>query len=604
MKKFNVKDKVMARWPGSSLWFEGTIVDLNDIEYQVRFTDEGKSEFVVKHRDVKLRTDFHARKRSKSRGRSRSRGRTGRSPGRPSKYYKEPEIVKEEVIQTPTKQLTKQLDSEPLILNTITQTPDVAPRSRVISTDHMTPRTSTPMRQSPRLSTSKDKNDIDGQVNNVKPVTETVVAAPSLGSRMCGLTCRVGSGIKAIIHAFVPAWATIKTVPLIIGMMIMPIILNESCTRKKCTVMEFPSIPRTLQYYYDPLAMGIVGAFLAVQIILYFIPLGRVVKPPNGATARCNGWIAVVLSLASLPLLMYMDYSVLVVYSKYRQLLATSLALMVLTTLVGYIRGAYIPNDAKNPTGNSGLFLPDLFSGREMAPAIKRLDVKFFSFRVTCIAWIMINVIIAVKDLQANPGQYSPTLLMACLLQIFYAADWVWFEETYFTTYEYTRTGYGLFLTLGHASMIFTLPIFTRLILNHRTELEWYYLSLIAIVNLIGYTITRAANSQKHAFRSNPSAPALAHLESLPTSAGTNLLVSGWWGRMRHPNYTGDMLVIISWALLCGFKYALPWVMVALDMFFLVGRTFEVEAACKRKYGASWESYTTRVRYRLIPRVF
>lgn len=44
----------MARWPGSSLWFEGTIVDMNDREYQIQFTDEGQSEYVIKHKDVKV----------------------------------------------------------------------------------------------------------------------------------------------------------------------------------------------------------------------------------------------------------------------------------------------------------------------------------------------------------------------------------------------------------------------------------------------------------------------------------------------------------------------------------------------------------------------
>ena len=43
-----------------------------------------------------------------------------------------------------------------------------------------------------------------------------------------------------------------------------------------------------------------------------------------------------------------------------------------------------------------------------------------------------------------------------------------------------------------------------------RTELEWYYLSGIAAVNLLGYIMYRGANSMKHAFRTNPSSPALA----------------------------------------------------------------------------------------------
>lgn len=54
MAKFKVNENVMARWPGSNLWFEASIVDFNDIEYQVMFKDDAKSEYVLKYRDVKV----------------------------------------------------------------------------------------------------------------------------------------------------------------------------------------------------------------------------------------------------------------------------------------------------------------------------------------------------------------------------------------------------------------------------------------------------------------------------------------------------------------------------------------------------------------------
>lgn len=53
-----------------------------------------------------------------------------------------------------------------------------------------------------------------------------------------------------------------------------------------------------------------------------------------------------------------------------------------------------------------------------------------------------------------------------------------------------------------------------------------------------------------------------------------------------------------------GFTNALPWLLVAMDVLFLVARTYEVEAACSKKYGAAWDSYTKRVKSRLIPKVF
>lgn len=41
-------------------------------------------------------------------------------------------------------------------------------------------------------------------------------------------------------------------------------------------------------------------------------------------------------------------------------------------------------------------------------------------------------------------------------------------------------------------------------------------------------------------------------LETIPTSRGKKILVSGWWGWVRHPNYLGDIIMHWSWASTCG----------------------------------------------------
>ena len=43
-------------------------------------------------------------------------------------------------------------------------------------------------------------------------------------------------------------------------------------------------------------------------------------------------------------------------------------------------------------------------------------------------------------------------------------------------------------------------------------------------------------------------------LETLPTAGGKKLLISGWWGLVRHPNYLGEILIQWSWVLPAG-KY-------------------------------------------------
>lgn len=41
-------------------------------------------------------------------------------------------------------------------------------------------------------------------------------------------------------------------------------------------------------------------------------------------------------------------------------------------------------------------------------------------------------------------------------------------------------------------------------------------------------------------------------LKTIPTATGKSLLVSGWWGVVRHPNYLGDLIMALAWSLPCG----------------------------------------------------
>jgi protein-S-isoprenylcysteine O-methyltransferase Ste14 len=43
-----------------------------------------------------------------------------------------------------------------------------------------------------------------------------------------------------------------------------------------------------------------------------------------------------------------------------------------------------------------------------------------------------------------------------------------------------------------------------------------------------------------------------AALESIPAAGGQRVLVGGWWGVCRHPNYLGDLIMALAWTLPCG----------------------------------------------------
>lgn len=47
-------------------------------------------------------------------------------------------------------------------------------------------------------------------------------------------------------------------------------------------------------------------------------------------------------------------------------------------------------------------------------------------------------------------------------------------------------------------------------------------------------------------------------LQTMPTESGKRLLISGWWGMCRHPNYLGDLLISLSYSLCTG-RHSIDW---------------------------------------------
>ena len=81
----------------------------------------------------------------------------------------------------------------------------------------------------------------------------------------------------------------------------------------------------------------------------------------------------------------------------------------------------------------------------------------------------------------------------------------------------------------------------------------WFYTFAFAF-GVLGYYIFRASNGLKDNFRSHfkTHPERFAGLETMPTKRGTRLITGGWWGVARKINYTADLMMALSWSLLCG----------------------------------------------------
>jgi Delta14-sterol reductase len=115
-------------------------------------------------------------------------------------------------------------------------------------------------------------------------------------------------------------------------------------------------------------------------------------------------------------------------------------------------------------------------------------------------------------------------------------------------------------------------------------------------------------------------------LETLPTARGKKLLVSGWWGLVRHPNYLGDIICQIAIGLsagtkdeykflfskvlfvrvffVAGFGHFFPWAVPVLSILCLLHRVSRDNSRCQSKYGDAWSRYCDKVKHRVLPKIY
>ncbi|XP_047373175.1 delta(14)-sterol reductase TM7SF2 isoform X2 [Sciurus carolinensis] len=274
-------------------------------------------------------------------------------------------------------------------------------------------------------------------------------------------------------------------------------------------------------------------------------------------------------------------------------------------SLLLYMKAQVAPASALAPGGNSGNLIYDFFLGRELNPRICSFDFKYFcELRPGLIGWVFINLALLVQEAELRG---SPSLAMWLVngFQLLYVGDALWHEEAVLTTMDIMHDGFGFMLAFGDLAWVpFTYSLQAQFLLYHPQPLGLPMAAVICLISAIGYYIFRGANSQKNTFRKNPSDPSVAGLETIPTATGRQLLVSGWWGMVRHPNYLGDLIMALAWSLPCGVSHLLPYFYVLYFTALLVHREARDERQCLQKYGRAWHEYCRRVPYRILPYIY
>ncbi|KAF4228625.1 hypothetical protein CNMCM6457_006832 [Aspergillus fumigatiaffinis] len=295
--------------------------------------------------------------------------------------------------------------------------------------------------------------------------------------------------------------------------------------------------------------------------------------------------------------------------------------------------------------GATGNPIYDFFIGRELNP---RVTLPFFGevdIKTWCevcpglTGWILLDLAFVAKQYR-NYGYVSDSIVFTTAVQAYYVLSSQYNESNILTMMDITTDGMGVMLSFGDLVWVpFLYSTQCRYLSAYPVHLGWPRIAAVSAVFALGIYIFKAANNQKHAFRTQPDNPAVANLSYIQTKRGTRLLTAGWWGASRHINYFGDWLRALPFSLptgLAGYmvlpagsvladaSQAVPmldgrvavqgpaagWGMIFTYFYvlyfgiLLIHRERRDDAMCAKKYGEDWKEYKKIVRWRILPWVY
>ncbi|XP_008983595.1 delta(14)-sterol reductase LBR isoform X4 [Callithrix jacchus] len=571
-RKFADGEVVRGRWPGSSLYYEVEILshDSTSQLYTVKYKDG--TELELKENDIKPLTSFRQRKSgstssspSRRRG-NRSRSRS-RSPGRrPPKDARRSASASH---QADIKEARREVEVKltPLVLK-----PFGNSISRYNGEPEHIERNDVPHKNTQEKFNLLQESSYISTQYSLRPRREEIrlKEMDSKEEKFVTKELAVRTFEVTPIRAKDLEFGGVPGVLLIMfGLPVFLFLLLLMCKQKDPSLLNFPPPLPALYELWETRVFGVCLLWFLIQALFYLLPIGKVVEGTplidgRRLKYRLNGFYAFILTSAIIGTCLFQGVEFHYVYRHFLQFTLAATVFCVVLSVYLYMRSLKVPRKDLSPA-SSGNAVYDFFIGRELNPRIGTFDLKYFC--------------------ELRPGLIG------------------W--EAVLTTMDIIHDGFGFMLAFGDLVWVpFIYSFQAFYLVSHPNEVSWPMASLMIVLKLCGYVIFRGANSQKNAFRKNPSDPKLAHLKTIHTSTGKNLLVSGWWGFVRHPNYLGDLIMALAWSLPCGFNHILPYFYVVYFTMLLVHREARDEYQCKKKYGVAWEKYCQRVPYRIFPYIY
>eukprot|EP00796_Vickermania_ingenoplastis_P001557 gene1557-941_t len=394
--------------------------------------------------------------------------------------------------------------------------------------------------------------------------------------------------------------------------------LNVLCNDSTCSLPA--SVPQVVEHLQNtlmdallllPEALGLELLWLAAHSIFYLLPIGRVVpgtqlRDGKVLQYRLNAIHAFVLShvlIFGCHFAGIIDLTYLC--EMFSALMMAAILISTIMSIVLYCASYRSDRVLTALGGNSGNLFYDFWMGRELNPRTGFLDWKFMcELRPGLIGWSILNWAFVFNSYRL--GTLTPSICLISFFHSLYVVDGLLLEVGNLTMMDITTDGFGFMLCFGDLAWVpFTYTLQTKYLCYHPVYLNMLYLVCCTTLVVVGYTVFRGANSEKDRFRSNPQDPRVAHLKTMKTSKGKSLIISGYWGACRHPNYIGDWMMALGWATFTGWSAVLPYFHPIYFGTLLMHRQLRDEEMMQEKYGPEdWKKFCSIVKYRLIPHVY
>lgn len=361
-----------------------------------------------------------------------------------------------------------------------------------------------------------------------------------------------------------------------------------------------------------------VFALLEAALLRYLpgrVHLGPVTPAGDRPVYRLNGVAAYFVTHGLLCVASYRLgwFSPAIVYDELGPLLATLCVSALLICLLLYLKGVYAPSGPDR--GASGNFIWDYYWGVELHPRLFGMSLKqLINCRVAMMGWSVIILSFAAAQ-RERYGQLSNAMLVSVALQVVYIIKFFVWEGGYFGSLDIMHDRFGFYICWGVLCWLpGTYTITAQYLVTHPVEWPPALAALIFLVGVLAIWANYDADAQRQRVRESDGqttvwgrAPELIRAE-YETADGQRhkslLLVSGWWGVARHFHYVSELTLALCWSLPAGGGHLVPYFYFLFLTCLLMDRAGRDDLRCRTKYGAYWEEYCQRVRWRVLPGVY